>query len=240
MDTTDNEFKFVDSDEASQNRYRQVFWAGVLAQAIKDATLPLPSPAGPNGKRERLDLIRTREWFLSPNEDFAEVCSLANVDYIRCRNKVRPLIEEAKKHDHPGEDKPYVAPPAVKSRTKATYEYQGRKLTIYQIAEETGVNVYMLRARLKLGWTVEDAISTPSRKQANHSRMHTINGITKSEAEWMAEAVVSKPTVYNRIKRGWSFEDAITTPAIVNGYQHMPTWAATPPGVGQEQQENAL
>lgn len=75
----------------------KALWRAVIQQAITDATLPLSTKR----RSVRLDQIRTREWLTEPNTDFEEVCGLAELDPIKVRKHVLPLIAEATKNDQP-------------------------------------------------------------------------------------------------------------------------------------------
>ncbi|MCA6124561.1 hypothetical protein J6500_22085 [Bradyrhizobium sp. WSM 1704] len=59
---------------------------------------------------------------------------------------------------------------------------------------------------------------------------YTIDGRTMCLVDWIKEASVSTPTVYGRIRRGWSVEAALFTPAIING---------KPRGVGRRPAKSA-
>lgn len=72
-------------------------WRAVIQQAITDATLPLSTKR----RSVRLDQLRTREWLTEPNTDFEEVCGLAELDHVKVRKHVLPLIAEATKNDQP-------------------------------------------------------------------------------------------------------------------------------------------
>ena len=47
------------------------------------------------------------------------------------------------------------------TRKNVFLTFSGKKLTVSQWARELGVNVSLLRCRLKRGWTVEDTLSVP-------------------------------------------------------------------------------
>lgn len=52
-------------------------------------------------------------------------------------------------------------------------------------------------------------------EQCNNRRTNnyqTIDGITKTVAEWSREYAIPPRTVYQRLYRGWSIEKALTTP----------------------------
>ncbi|WP_407192527.1 hypothetical protein [Bradyrhizobium sp. STM 3566] len=75
----------------------KALWRAVVQQAITDATLPLSTKR----RSIRVDQMRSREWLIEPNTDFEEVCGLAELDPVRVRKHVLPLIAEAVKNDQP-------------------------------------------------------------------------------------------------------------------------------------------
>ncbi|RZN10284.1 hypothetical protein CWO91_13915 [Bradyrhizobium genosp. SA-3] len=72
-------------------------WRAVVQQAITDATQPLSTKR----RSVRLDQVRTREWLTEPNSDFEDVCELAELDPVKVRKHVLPMIAEATKNDQP-------------------------------------------------------------------------------------------------------------------------------------------
>lgn len=50
----------------------------------------------------------------------------------------------------------------------AKFTHQGRKRTAKELAELAGVPVGTMRNRLKAGWSVERAVSSPSRPKRKH------------------------------------------------------------------------
>ncbi|MHC4051499.1 hypothetical protein [Bradyrhizobium sp. 25ACV] len=75
----------------------KALWRAVVHQAITDATQPLSI-----GRQSvRLDQMRTREWLTQPNVDFEDVCSLAELDPVKVRKHVLPLIAKAMENDQP-------------------------------------------------------------------------------------------------------------------------------------------
>lgn len=46
------------------------------------------------------------------------------------------------------------------------YEYQGSEFTLKQLAELSEVNETCLRTRLEMGWPIDKAMTTPSKKHA--------------------------------------------------------------------------
>jgi hypothetical protein len=53
------------------------------------------------------------------------------------------------------------------NRRKTAYvEYKGVRIPRADLARMTGVSYRLLRSRLERGWTVEDAVTVPSRRRA--------------------------------------------------------------------------
>ena len=47
---------------------------------------------------------------------------------------------------------------------------------------------------------------------------YEMDGVRKTETEWVEEYGINKGTFRDRIERGWTFREAITTPPIKHGY----------------------
>lgn len=65
------------------------------------------------------------------------------------------------------------------------------------------------------GYSPENCIWQTQYQQNQNSRnvrWITINGITKTMTNWGKHFGLQKQTIYNRIKRGWSEQKAVTTP----------------------------
>ena len=94
----------------------------------------------------------------------------------------------------------------IDGQTKSMQEW----LTIYGIKELTFLK------RLRDGMTEEEAlripVKTPSESASVKHRFYTINGVTKSQAEWLEHFGICYWTFYRRIKNGWSVEKALTEP----------------------------
>src|SRR6185436_18255442 len=55
-------------------------------------------------------------------------------------------------------------------------EYQGRRQTLPDWAEEVGIPYGTIQARFRLGWTVEEALSIPVGARKRYGRRITVNG----------------------------------------------------------------
>lgn len=78
---------------------------------------------------------------------------------------------------------------------------------IYKKGLKNGLTRQVVRARVRRGWSVEDAITIP-KKEAGRPR----NLLTKEQLQIACNNGISVNTVYGRIRIGWSVEDAITKP----------------------------
>lgn len=92
--------------------------------------------------------------------------------------------------------------------------YQGKKITLYELSKKCGVRTKLLYQRLiLLNWPIEKAISTPVIKNG----MLKYNGEVKSTAEWGKITGISRKIICSRITfLGWSVEKALTTPVKFN------------------------
>lgn len=91
-------------------------------------------------------------------------------------------------------------------RTTKWVEWQGRKMSLAEAAEISGLPYKQVHFRLKHGWDLEKALTTPLIKQESEIRKAAEkNGISYHLA-------------YNRIYTyGWSFEDATSIPSAGKG-----------------------
>jgi hypothetical protein len=97
---------------------------------------------------------------------------------------------------------------ARNKRNLVMIRYQGKKKCIAEWAEVFGLPYEVLRLRIKDGWDLEKAFTTPSGNQ----NLFTYQGKTMAIAAWERELGMKEHTLWARLKRGWSFERAVTTP----------------------------
>jgi hypothetical protein len=88
-------------------------------------------------------------------------------------------------------------------------EHNGRKITISQLAEETGVPLRRLRARIfTYGMDVETAVSRP----LSGPGLIEYEGESRNLHQWADHLGIRYQTLVGRCKAGWSVEDMLTTP----------------------------
>lgn len=103
---------------------------------------------------------------------------------------------------------------ANNKRNNLTVEYQGRTVTVKQLARRLGINYYSLRARItRFGWSVEDA-ATLGIDRGRRRTMLTAWGVTKPLQEWSKEYGKEFETVRRRIQKGSTPEKALTDPVL--------------------------
>jgi hypothetical protein len=97
--------------------------------------------------------------------------------------------------------------------TSKKYEAFGLKLTLSQWQEDPRVvvSVSIFHGRLKKGWDIHRALTTPSKGDVP---VMTAFGVRKSLLLWFQDerCKTTYPTLEERFFRGWDTEKAITTP----------------------------
>jgi len=89
--------------------------------------------------------------------------------------------------------------------------YNSKTQTVMQWAEELGIDHRTLWARLQK-WPAERALSEKTHSEFGSNSL-TFNGETHSIWEWSRITGIKPTTISARIHRGWTVEQAITTPA---------------------------
>jgi hypothetical protein len=100
-------------------------------------------------------------------------------------------------------------------RNSSYLEFQGQKKTVSQWAKITGFDRAAIEMRMKLGWSVHDALTVPpekGRNQYNGGELLTFQGKSQTTAQWAAEIGISYSTLKRRFYMGWSIEKALTQP----------------------------
>lgn len=98
-------------------------------------------------------------------------------------------------------------------RTCVYIEYAGKSQTATQWAEEFNISPSTLLGRLRCGWSVEAALTEPT-KQKRHSL--TYQGVTHSPTEWARIVGISPDLLSYRLLHGWSVEDALFKPVATH------------------------
>jgi hypothetical protein len=101
-------------------------------------------------------------------------------------------------------------------------DFRGETMTLAEWGERTGLRPYTISMRLdRYGWSVERALTTPV---APHRRRGiTFRGKTQGARAWAKETGIPRSTILDRLKRGMSVEEALTTPPERRG-RGSPNW----------------
>lgn len=132
----------------------KALWAAVLHQALRDAVHGAAvcgtDAAGPE-TRLRLT-TEARDYLTRPNSDFNEVCYLAGLDPVAVRERAIQLIAAA-----PLPEELFKTSP--KPAKRLTHEGETHSLSGW--AQIPGIPAGRIRDRLTLGWSVQEALTTP-------------------------------------------------------------------------------
>lgn len=105
--------------------------------------------------------------------------------------------------------------------TNVFLEAFGRRQTGPQWAREFGIKYHTIRARLRLGWGIEDAISRPLVEVGQHRTTKlVVGGETRTLQQWARISGIAAPTIWARIKRGEPVEQAVFREVAPNGQTH--------------------
>lgn len=117
-------------------------------------------------------------------------------------------------------------------RATRLYTFDGKTMCIADWAKEIGITPQALQKRLNKGWPLEAALS-PERRDGGdrskwiaspenptkgrtvrnkNSKFITIDGVTKTYAEWEKEKGLSKGLISKRLQQGCTEYDAVMTP----------------------------
>ena len=95
----------------------------------------------------------------------------------------------------------------ARNRTTTKWvEYRGRTMSLAEAAELANLPYKTVHLRIKKGWSVERALSTPLKQLSDLHKMCNDRGLNYH-------------SVYNRIRAGWSLGDALTKPFKIGNNQ---------------------
>jgi hypothetical protein len=101
-------------------------------------------------------------------------------------------------------------------RTNVNITFQGRTQNISAWASELGLDASNLAWRLRNGWPVEQALTTTphtgNRTRKTRQVLIEYKGKTQCISHWAKEYGLSNALLRLRLSKGWTMEDALTTP----------------------------
>lgn len=95
-------------------------------------------------------------------------------------------------------------------RVNVFVDYNGRRLTLTQVARTLGVNPGYLNRSYRRGMTFDEIVETPEVKRV--LTLYSFRGESKTLPQWSREKGINYLTLTQRLKNGWSFEEALTRP----------------------------
>ncbi len=95
-------------------------------------------------------------------------------------------------------------------RSNVPLQYEGDVLTAAEWGRKTGLSTNRIGARIRQGWSIEEALVTPaiSRKKTSIE----FNGRTLSVSEWAREIGICRSSLLFRFRAGWPIERILTEP----------------------------
>ena len=101
-------------------------------------------------------------------------------------------------------------------RNNRILEFRGRKQPLIDWAEEIGLASALISTRLRAGWAVDRALSTPA--QAPMTVMY--DGEEMTIAQLAAKAGIRPATLGTRLRRGWTLERATRGVLYPDGFRN--------------------
>lgn len=97
-------------------------------------------------------------------------------------------------------------------RTNRYVEYQGETHTISEWSRLIGISHDVIAGRLNRGWSIEDALTKPTRSRKQSCPGIEYNGETRSIKEWSDITGIPYYTLIKRYEADWTPEEMLTTP----------------------------
>lgn len=102
------------------------------------------------------------------------------------------------------------------TRRNVYYEYEGERITAFELARRKGLLPGILSHRLKKGWSIEKALNEPVVENARHRRCDRefleYNGERLTAHQWSKKIGIDAGSIRSRLRRGWTIDRALTTP----------------------------
>ena len=79
-------------------------------------------------------------------------------------------------------------------------------------ARELGIKETAIQERLRRGWSVEKALTTPCKSFTKDNRVWEYQGESKNLSQWAKVVEIEVSTLHHRLKAGWTIEQTLETP----------------------------
>ena len=142
-------------------------WLEVLNRAVMDARLePEPGAVSP---RQAIEVKDARTYLTTPSKDLAAVCAMAGADMEALIDRMKRRVAGAGDLITTTKTEPHLAPQQVRN---VLHEFDGKRLTVKQLSELTGVAKHLIYSRLHNGWPIEAALN-PVKMQGRRAMRQT-------------------------------------------------------------------
>ena len=139
-------------------------WLEVLNRAVLDSRLePEPGAVSP---RQAIVVKDARTYLTTPSKDLAAVCAMAGADMEALIDRMKLRVAGAGNLITAQKAEPQRARGRVRS---VLYEFNGKRLTVKQLSELTGVARHLIYSRLHSGLPLEAALN-PVKTQGRRVR----------------------------------------------------------------------
>ena len=99
--------------------------------------------------------------------------------------------------------------------TKNIVSYKGKQYKKFSdMARDYGLNIKNFDKRIKRGWTLEETLEIPTERKQKilNVQLYKYNGKLYSIKELSKMSGISEKTIWKRLKRNWSIEEAVEIP----------------------------
>jgi hypothetical protein len=101
---------------------------------------------------------------------------------------------------------------ARNKRSNRMLTFNGQTRCVTEWGEITGIGGRTLAKRLHDGWSINDALTIPKGCSVGALRLITFDGKTRALHEWGVETTLGGAVIGERLRLGWSVEEALTLP----------------------------
>lgn len=95
-------------------------------------------------------------------------------------------------------------------RTPEIYKHAGRAMTLRDWAKHLGMSANIISNRIRRGWPLNRALTSPIIKGTRSTDFITHNGMTMSLPEWAKHLGVKHNTLWARLARGIPIHEALS------------------------------
>jgi hypothetical protein len=92
--------------------------------------------------------------------------------------------------------------------------FKGEAMCVNDWSRKTKIPSNVISSRLRMGWSVKDALTRRVEKHKPKFHMITFNGETLNVAQWARKRCIQAGTLRARLRKGWSIEQALTVPVL--------------------------